>query len=120
MKKIFWTISCVLLVAATLCACSSNKFPTGKYRNGSSVTEYRDDGTFTMWDSDEIVTEGTYSVKGDEVTWIQDTWCDAVNAGSATYKWIADDQGLKFEKIGEEKCNGRWAALSIKWFGPIE
>ena len=120
MRKAVWTIVVILFFAATLCACSSNKFPTGKYRNGSSVTEYRDDGTFTMWDNDEIATEGTYSVKGDEVTWIQDTFCDAENAGSATYKWIADDQGLKFELIGEDLCQGRRDSLSVKWFGPKE
>jgi hypothetical protein len=117
MKKIFWTITCILFVAATLCACSSEEFPTGTYINGQFVTEYRDDGTFTMWDNDKISTEGTYTVKGDEVTW-KDSFCDAENAGSATYKWFADDQGLRFELIGEDLCQGRRDSLSVKWFGP--
>jgi hypothetical protein len=120
MKKILWTITCILFVAATLCACSNDGFPTGTYRNDSAVTEYRDDGTITMWDNDEIVTEGTYSVEGDEITWIQDSWCDEENAGSATYKWSADDDGLSFELIGEDLCEGRRNAMALKWFGPIE
>jgi len=118
MKKILWTITFVLFVAVSLSACSNDGFPYGTYRNGSAVTEYREDGTFTMWNNDEIVTEGTYSVKGDEVTWIQDSYCDEANAGSATYKWSADDRGLKFELIGEDLCNGRRLANSEKWFGP--
>ena len=118
MKKIFWTITFVLFVAATLCACSNDGFPTGTYTHNQYVTEYRDDGTHTLWENDEVVTEGTFSVEGDEVTWIQDSFCDAENEGSATYKWSADDQGLKFELIGEDLCKGRRDTLSVKWFGP--
>lgn len=117
MKKIFWTITCVLFVAVALSACSNNGFPTGTYTHNQFVTEYREDGTFTMWENDEITTEGTYSVKGDEVTW-KDSFCDAENAGSASYKWSADDQGLSFELIGEELCEGRRDSLSVKWYGP--
>jgi hypothetical protein len=120
MRKAIWTIVVILFFAATLCACSNDGFPTGRYKHNPFITEYRDDGTFTMWNNDEISTEGTYSVKGDEVTWIQDTFCDAENAGSATYKWLADDEGLKFELIGEDLCQGRRDSLSVKWFGPIE
>ena len=118
MKKIFWTIACVFFLAAALCACSSNEFPTGSYRTGEFVAEYRDDGTFTLYENGEVSTEGTYSVEGDEITWIQDSFCDAENAGSATYKWSADDQGLKFELIGEDQCEARHTTLSVKWFGP--
>jgi hypothetical protein len=71
-----------------------------------------------MWNDDVIVTEGTFSVKGDEITWIQDSWCDAENAGSVKNKWSADDRGLKFELIGEDPCEGRRNATSLTWFGP--
>jgi len=117
MKKAIWTIVFILFVAATLCACSNNGFPIGTYTFNQFVTEYRDDGTFTMWENDEIVTEGTYSVEGDEVTW-KDSFCDAAYAGPATYRWSADDQGLKFVVIGEDRCEGRRDSLSVKWFGP--
>jgi hypothetical protein len=117
MKKIFWTITCVLFVAAALSACTSGEFPTGTYTHNQFVTEYRDDGTFTMWENDEIVTEGTYSVKDDEIT-VKDSFCNDAYAGPATYKWSADDQGLGFEVIGEDRCEGRRDSLSVKWFGP--
>ena len=117
MKKILWMITCILLVAVTLSGCSNKEFPTGTYTHNQFVTEYREDGTFTMWENDKISTEGTYSVEGDEVTW-KDSFCDAAYAGSATYKWSADDQGLKFELIGEDRCKGRRDTLSVKWYGP--
>ena len=118
MKKILWTITCVLFFAAALSACSNEGFPTGTYSHNQYVSEYRDDGTFTMWENDEIVTEGTYSVEGDELTWIQDSFCDAENAGSATYKWSADENGVSFELIGEDLCDGRRDSCSVTWFGP--
>lgn len=117
MKKILWPITLVLFVAVTLSACSNDAFPTGTYTHNQFVTEYREDGTFTMWNNDEISTEGTYSVNGDEITW-RDSFCDAENVGPATYKWSADDQGLKFELVGEDNCKGRRDSLSVKWFGP--
>ena len=120
MKKIIWMIMFVLFVAVSLSACSSDEFPYGRYRDGSAVSEYREDGTFTMWNNDEVVTKGTYTVKGDELTWIQDSWCDKENAGSATYKWSANERGLRFELIGEDNCQGRRIACSEFWVGPIE
>ena len=119
MKKILWMIMVFLFVAVSLIACSSDEFPYGTYRNGSAVSEYREDGTFTMWNNDEVVTEGTFSVDGDEVTWIQDSWCDAENTGgSSTYKWTLNERGLRFELIGEEPCLGRRIAVSEFWIGP--
>lgn len=118
MKKILWTITFVLFFAVSLCACSNDEFPTGSYRHDEFVAEYRDDGTFTLYENGEISTEGTYSNEGDEVTWIQDSFCDAENAGSATYQWSADEHGLRFELIGEDQCEARRDTLSVKWFGP--
>lgn len=117
MKKTVWTIIFILFAAATLSACNNDGFPNGTYSHNQFVSEYRDDGTFTMWENDEIVTEGTYSVEGDEVTW-KDSFCDAENAGSATYKWSADDRGLSFDLIGEDLCKGRRDSLSVTWYGP--
>ena len=117
MKKLFWTITFVLFFAVSLCACRNDEFPTGSYIHNEYVIEYRDDGTFTLWKNGEIETEGTYSVKGDELTWIQDSVCDAENAGSATYQWLADDDGLRLELIGEDRCEGRRAVCSVKFYG---
>jgi len=118
MKKIFWTITCVLLVAVSLSACSSKEFPTGTYSRQAGTVEYRDDGTFTYMFGDEVITEGTYSIEGDEILWINDTVCDAENAGSARYKWQHEDGVLSFELVGEDFCEGRREVMSINWFGP--
>jgi hypothetical protein len=118
MKKILWTITLVLFVAASLSACTSEEFPTGTYTRQDLTIELRDDGTFTYMGGDEIITEGTYSIDGDEIQWINDTWCDAEYAGTATYKWQHEDGVLSFELIGEDLCEGRREVMSINWFGP--
>jgi len=114
MKKILWTIIFVLLVAATLSACSSEKFPTGKYTYDDASVEYRDDGTFTLMKRDKVVNEGTYSVQGDEIQFT-DSYCQDANPG--TYKWQYEDDKLNCELI-EDPCEGRVSALSHYWFGP--
>ena len=118
MKKILWTIMVVLFLAAALSACSSKEFPYGTYTRQDATEEYRDDGTFTYMFGDEIVTEGTFSIEGDEITWIQDTLCDEEYAGTATYRWQYEDGVLSFELIGEDLCEGRLDAHSVNWFGP--
>lgn len=118
MKKIIWTIVVVLLVAAALSACSSDEFPYGTYSRQDATVEYRNDGTFTYKFGDEVVTEGTYSIEGDEILWINDSVCDAENAGSARYKWQHEDGVLSFELIGEDLCEGRREVMTVNWFGP--
>jgi hypothetical protein len=117
MKKILWTITCVLFLAAALSACTSKEFPTGTFTRQDVAVEYRDDGTFTLMGGDEIATEGTYSIDGDEIS-IRDTYCDSENAGSATYKWQHEDGVLSFELIGEDLCEGRRDLQTLNWFGP--
>ncbi len=117
MKKTLWTIFCILFVAAALCACSSNEFPTGTYTHLDGTVEYRDGGTFILMGGDEIATEGSYSIEGDEIT-LRDTFCDENNAGTATYRWQHEDGVLSFELIGEDLCDERREMLSLNWFGP--
>ena len=118
MKKILWTIMVVLFVAVAISACSSDEFPYGTYTRQNQMVEYRDDGTFTYMFSGEVVTEGTFTIDGDEILWMKDTWCDAENAGSATYKWHHEDGALSFELVGEDFCEGRRGVMSYYWFGP--
>ena len=117
MKKIFWTAVCILLIAAALSACSSKAFPTGTYTCPGGVVEYREDGTFTlMRENDIVVTEGTYSVKGDEIQFT-DSLCAEEDANPGTYKWHHEDDKLKCELI-EDPCEGRRGLLTLIWFGP--
>ena len=117
MKKIFWTFACILFVAATLSACSSDEFPTGTFTTNKYKVEYRDDGTMTLWWDDEVVTEGTYSVADDELI-ITDSYCNEENAGSATYKWQYEDGVLTWELIGDDFWEARWETYEWRWFGP--
>lgn len=117
MKKAIWTIVFILFVAATLCACSSKAFPTGKYTSQGYTSEYRDDGTFTVWFFDDVVTEGTYSVMDDELT-ITDSYCNEKYAGSATYKWHHEDGKLTWELIGDDLCEERFETYEFNWYGP--
>lgn len=117
MKKILWTIMVVLFLAAAISACSSKEFPTGTFTRGDFVHEFRDDGTFTYKSGDEVQTEGTYTIQGDEIEFT-DSYCDEENAGPATYKWQYEDGVLSFELVGEDLCEGRFAVLSVNWFGP--
>ena len=118
MKKTLWTLFCILFVAAALSACSSKEFPTGSYTHQSYTAVFGDDGSFTLLFGDEVVTEGTYSIEGDEITWGHDTWCDAENAGTATYRWQYEDGVLSYELIGEDLCEGRRDLQTVNWFGP--
>jgi hypothetical protein len=115
MKKILWTIICILLIAAALSACSNKEFPTGTYTNAGSVVEYREDGTYTYWVDGEVVAEGTYTVQGDEVQFTDDYCAEYANPG--TYKWQHKDNKLSCEVI-DDLCAGRRSALEDPMFGP--
>jgi hypothetical protein len=116
MKRAIWTIVVILFAAATLSACSNNKFPTGMYTYYSASVEYRDDGTFTLMSGDQVVTEGTYSIQDDEVQFV-DSYCEERDANPGTYKWQYVDGKLSFELI-EDPCAGRVEAVSQDWVGP--
>ena len=116
MKKILWTIACFMLIAIALNACSNKEFPTGKYTRPGSVVEYRDDGTYTYWNDGELVTEGTYTVQGDEIQFTDD-YCAEAYANPGTYKWQHKDGKLSLELI-EDLCAGRRIAVSDPVFGP--
>ena len=116
MKKAIWTFVVILFVAAALCACSSNKFPTGKYTYGSASVEYRDDGTFTLMSRDEVITEGTYAIQNDEIQFT-DSYCAEIDANPGTYKWQYENGYLSLELI-EDPCEGRIVATTQNWFGP--
>mgnify|MGYP001107488476 CR=1 FL=1 len=118
MRKAICRIVVILFVAATLCACSSDEFPTGIYTRPDDVVEYRDDGKFSLTIGVKVATEGTYSIQDDEIHYTTDSWCDEVNAGPATYKWKHEDGRLSFEVIGEDLCEGRRMMHSVNWFGP--
>lgn len=116
MKKVIFTIVVILFVAATLCACSSKEFPTGTYTYFDTSVEYRDDGTFTLMSGNKVITEGTYSIKDDEIQFT-DSYCAETDANPGIYKWQFEDGNLRFELI-EDPCEGRVEAVLLAWIGP--
>jgi hypothetical protein len=116
MRKAIWAIFVILFFAATLCACSSDKFPTGKYTSGTASVEYRDDGTYTLMNGDEVIAEGTYSIQEDEIQ-LTDSYCAERDANPGSYKWQHEDGKLSLELI-KDPCEGRVEATSGYWFGP--
>jgi major membrane immunogen (membrane-anchored lipoprotein) len=116
MKKTLWTIFCILLFAAALSACSSKEFPTGTYTSGDYTVEYRDDGTFTLWNEGEVSTEGTYSVTDDEIQFM-DSYCAEQDANPGIYKWQHENGRLTCTLI-EDPCEGRRNTVLQNWYGP--
>jgi hypothetical protein len=93
---------------------STNEFPVGVYHqqgstDASGTMEFKSDGTFVLADGDEIVTEGTYSIDGDQLTWDTDSWCKDISAEaeSATYTWTQDGELLTMTVEGEDLCTDR-------------
>jgi hypothetical protein len=56
-----------------------------------------------------VVTQGTYSIDGDQLTWENDSFCKTVSeaAESATYTWTADGDLLTMIVEGEDLCTVR-------------
>jgi hypothetical protein len=93
---------------------STNEFPVGVYHqqgstDASGTMEFKSDGTFVLAEGDEIVTEGTYSIDGDQLTWDTDSWCKDISADaeSATYTWTQDGELLTMTVEGEDLCTDR-------------
>ena len=108
----------LLVLSAVLYGCSNQEFPTGTFmRTGDRIVEYTEDGTFRfIWD-DEIITEGTYAINGNEITF-KDSLCDEEYAGPATYTWAYENGALTFKVVGSDACDGRRSTLVLPWFGP--
>jgi hypothetical protein len=115
------TIRVAVIAMATVglfAACSddesSNEFPVGVYHEPGSTDaggsmEFKSDGTFVLAYGDEIVTDGTYSIDGDQLTWETDSWCKNISADaeSATYTWTEEGDLLTMTVEGEDLCIDR-------------
>ena len=108
-----------MAISGLFAACSDNgdtsEFPVGVYHQPGSTEaegtmEFKSDGTFVLLAGDEVaVTDGTYSVDGDQFTWETDSYCRRVSdaAESATYTWTEDGDLLTMTVEGEDPCTDR-------------
>ena len=111
---------CISLLLLSLSACSGQSFRYDTYianvDNSSYRIAFNDDNTFVVTELGAGEDTGTFSVKGDELTWETDVYCDSLNAGKATYTWTFKDDTLELKVKGEDKCPLR---LSVLTSGPL-
>ena len=109
-----------IAIMGPLAACSDDgdtgEFPVGVYRlPGATETsidqtmEFRSDDTFEVVFDGETMTDGTYSVDGDQLTFETDSLCKEISdaAESATYAWTQDGDLLTMTVEGEDLCTDR-------------
>ena len=104
----------LLLLSFSLSACAGPTFPTGSFsmeNDNDHIIEFADDGKFTYYYIGEVYTSGTFSVQGNEFTWETDSVCDAIDSGKATYIWTYENETLRFDLKGEDRCSQRIRAL---------
>ncbi len=111
-KKHIAYIICTLLLIL-LPACAGSNFPIGTYTSESGVfqNEFKEDGSFTFSMEGQVMSSGTYSIQGNELTWETDSYCDEMGGSGAIYTWTFENDTLLFEVKGEDKCADRLGTL---------
>jgi hypothetical protein len=114
-KKIF--VIGLMLLSLLLVACGPTKeanFPTGKFLKSGTVNHglvFNEDGTFSVFDGNITIVNGTYSVDGNIYT-------DESNNQSCppmSFKYTFDGTNLTFNYVGnpaDDPCDGRRADFS--------
>ena len=111
--KLKWTLFCIaiLLVLVAFAGCSSPLFPTGEFTGhleGQEITlRFDDDGNFVILRNGSEYSGGTYSVEGNQLTWLTDSSCAAPNGETATYTWTLENQTLTFSLVEKDGCMSR-------------
>ena len=109
-KKIF--VIGLLLLSLLLVACGSTKeanFPTGKFLKSGTVNHglvFNEDGTFSVFDGNITIVNGTYGVDGDIYT----DESNNQNCPSMSFKYTFDGTNLTFNYVGnpaDDPCDGR-------------
>jgi hypothetical protein len=116
-RNLLVLVVCLILASLILAACGSaapeNIFPTGKFIK-SGVTDYglefKDDGTFSVFQSETIYVSGTYKADGRVFTETSnDGGCDT----NVSFNYAFDGSKLTFSYIGDPEkdaaCTGRYA-----------
>jgi len=104
---IFW----VLAVVTNLYA---SDFPQGTYTSGEYTIVFADKGQFRVSTGEELVVEGEYTVKGEQLILTDKRGrlaCLGEGMETATYGWKYEKEMLTLSKV-EDSCTGRSAGLT--------
>jgi len=89
-------------------------FPQGAYASGEYTIVFADKGQFRVSAGEEVVVEGEYTVKGEQLTLTDKQGrlaCKGEGMATATYGWKYEGEALTLSKV-EDKCTGRSAGLT--------
>lgn len=109
--KVLFTIFWVLAVVTNLYAAN---FPQGTYTSGEYTIVFADKGQFRVSSGEELVVEGEYVVKGEQLILTDKRGrlaCAGEGMATATYGWKYEGEMLTLSKV-EDNCSGRSAGLT--------
>lgn len=110
--KVLFTIFWMLAVVTNLFAAAD--FPQGTYASGEYTIVFADKGQFRVSTGEELVVEGDYTVKGEQLILTDKRGrlaCTGEGMETATYGWKYEGEMLTLSKV-EDKCPGRSAGLT--------
>ena len=109
--KLLFIIFWVFAVATNLYA---PDFPQGTYTSGEYTIVFADKGQFRVNTAEELVVEGEYMVKGEQLILTDKRGslaCTGEGMETGTYGWKYEGEMLTLSKV-EDKCPGRSAGLT--------
>jgi len=105
--SVFWLFAVVTNLFAA-------DFPQGTYASGEYTIVFADKGQFRVLTGEEVVVEGEYTVKGEQLMLTDKRGrfaCTGEGMATATYGWKYEGEALTLSKV-EDKCSGRSAGLT--------
>ena len=109
--KVLFTIFSVLAVVTNVYAAD---FPQGTYTSGEYTIVFADKGQFRVSTGEELVVEGEYTIKGEQLTLTDKRGrlaCMGEGMATATYAWKYEREMLTLSKV-DDQCDGRSAGLT--------
>lgn len=125
MRRTIVLVAAAAAGAGLLVACSGDEgFPAGAYVSTADVNglgpvtaTYQDDGTLTVEQQGQPLSEGTYTVDGDRIT-LSDSYCgESEGQETATYTWSWDDSVLTMTTT-DDACESR--ETTVAEMTPVE
>ena len=109
--KVLFTIFCVFVFLTHSYAAD---FPQGTYTSSEYTIVFADKGQFRVSTGEELVVEGEYTVKGEQLMLTDKRGplaCTGEGMETATYRWKYEGEMMTLSKV-EDKCSGRSAGLT--------